>query len=281
MGDHMNQGKVAVLYGPLVLAADEELVDSSSLHGRENTENTAALPLNSVAVPGPKLELLKLRPEPAPGKLRSWPGEEVFRIQAVTRKPLGSLKPGAPLTLSLIPFAEAGGTGSRYKVWLPLPRSIYSGNLLLDAQESRSRHGNLGGSITDEDFQTAVVTYDGKAADEDWFAVQLDEPAAIKRVLFAHGKTFHDGGWFDATAGKPRIQVQKTKEGPWETVIEIKDYPPTTSRDSAEMDGGENFTCILPEPVRACAIRVIGKPACGDSPQQAFSSCAELQAFRE
>jgi hypothetical protein len=126
-----------------------------------------------------------------------------------------------------------------------------------------------------------VVTYDGKAADEDWFAVQLDEPAAIKRVLFAHGKTFHDGGWFDATAGKPRIQVQKTKEGPWETVIEIKDYPPTTSKDSAEMDGGENFTCILPEPVRACAIRVIGKPACGDSPQQGFSSCAELQAFRE
>ncbi len=28
-------------------------------------------------------------------------------------------------------------------------------------------------------------------------------------------------------------------------------------------------------------VRVIGKPACGDNPQQAFSSCAELQAFAD
>jgi hypothetical protein len=27
------------------------------------------------------------------------------------------------------------------------------------------------------------------------------------------------------------------------------------------------------------AIRVIGKPSSGDNPAQAFSSCAELQAF--
>jgi hypothetical protein len=31
--------------------------------------------------------------------------------------------------------------------------------------------------------------------------------------------------------------------------------------------------------VRALAIRVVGKPASGDNPAQAFSSCAELQAF--
>ena len=39
------------------------------------------------------------------------------------------------------------------------------------------------------------------------------------------------------------------------------------------------FTCILAKPVTALAVRVIGVPAGGDNPQQAFSSCARLQAF--
>ena len=102
--------------------------------------------------------------------------------------------------------------------------------------------------MTDEDFETFVTTSDGKLADEDWFAVQLDEPAMVKRVLFAHGKTFPDGGWFDATAGKPRIQVKRTKDGPWETVAELSDYPATTAKDSAEMEGGESRHLQLARP---------------------------------
>jgi hypothetical protein len=47
------------------------------------------------------------------------------------------------------------------------------------------------------------------------------------------------------------------------------------------MDGGESFICTLAQPIKISAVRVIGKPACGDHPQQAFSSCAELQAFSE
>ena len=195
--------------------------------------------------------------------------------------PCRSLAIGTPLTIRLIPFADAGGTGSRYKVWLPLPRNLYSGNLLLAGQESRSRMGDLSGSIVDEDFETAVTTRDGKTAEEDWFAVQLHEPIMVKRVLFAHGKTFHDGGWFDASAGKPRVQVQRTKDGAWETVAEIKDYPATTAKNPEEMEGGESVICTLAEPLKVWAIRVAGKPACGDNPQQAFSSCAELQAFSE
>jgi hypothetical protein len=31
----------------------------------------------------------------------------------------------------------------------------------------------------------------------------------------------------------------------------------------------------------ATAVRIMGKPACGDNPREAFSSCAELQAFRD
>ena len=283
-GDHLNHGKVALMYGPLVLAADEALLGNEgwARSGASSLPSeTARLPLNAIAVAGPELARLKFKPEPAPDRLKNWPGEQVFRIRSVTRKPVGALKTGAPIEIRLIAFADAGGTGTRYKVWLPLPRDLYSGNVLLDAAESRSRHGNLGGVITDEDFETAVCTCDGKKAAEDWFAVELEEPVTVKRVIFAHGKTLHDGGWFDATGGKPRIQVKRTKEGDWETVAEIANYPATTATNFGEMDGGESFNCPLPSPVRVWGIRVVGKPACGDNPQQAFSSCAELQAFSE
>ena len=277
-GDHGNRGKVALLYGPLVLAADEALLGNSD-PARPN--KAATLPLNAISAAGPKLSMLKVTPEPAPAAMKSWPGAQVFRAKAVTRRQVGSFKTGTPLTIRLVPFADAGGSGSRYKVWLPLPRDLYSGNLLLEGQESRSRPGDLVGCIIDEDFGTAVTTRDGKITEEDWFAVQLHEPVMVKRVLFAHGKTFHDGGWFDATAGKPRVQVQRAKDGAWETVAEIKDYPATTAKNPEEMEGGESVICILAEPIKVWAIRVVGKPACGDNPQQAFSSCSELQAFSE
>jgi uncharacterized protein len=45
------------------------------------------------------------------------------------------------------------------------------------------------------------------------------------------------------------------------------------------LKGGERFTCQLPQPTKAYAIRIVGKPAYGDNANQAFASCAELQAF--
>ena len=103
--------------------------------------------------------------------------------------------------------------------------------------------------------------------------------STVSRVVFAHGKTFHDGGWFDASAGKPRVQVKAAADAAWETVGELSDYPATTATDPAGLKGGERFACRLAKPVKVFAVRVVGKPACGDNPQQAFSSCAELQAF--
>jgi hypothetical protein len=135
------------------------------------------------------------------------------------------------------------------------------------------------GSIIDEDLQSFVVTFDGKPQAEDWFAVTLDAPERVSRIVFAHGKTFHDGGWFDASMGKPRIQVKPAKDAAWETAGELADYPATTATDSAGLKGGEQFTCQLAKPMKVFALRVLGKPACGDNPQQAFASCAELQAF--
>jgi hypothetical protein len=269
VGDHKNQGKVAVLYGPLVLAADQALLEPLNVN------------LNAIAAASTNLAVLDVKPEPAPQALCSWPSACVYRIHATARKATGPFKAGVPLDVRLVPFADAGATGTAYKVWLPLGLASSSGNVLLDGQESRSRTGNVVGSINDDDPESFVVTFENHKKAEDWFAVTLDQPETVSRVVFAHGHTFHDGGWFDTSAGKPRIQVKSAKDATWETVGELAEYPAATATDAAGLKGGERFTCQLPKPVKVFAIRIIGKPACGDNPQQAFSSCGELQAFAE
>jgi uncharacterized protein len=268
LGDHSNAGKVAVLYGPLVLAADQALLPAES-----------RLTLGAIAAAGPDLVALNPVAEPSPSGFRTWPSAQGFRIDAVTRRASGALKAGTSVPIRLISFADAGENGSSYKVWLPISRRGLGTNLLLDGQESRSRPGNVDGSIIDDDFQSAVVTFDGSSAHRDWFAVTLDRPETIARVVFAHGKTFHDGGWFDTSTGKPTVQAKLQKDGPWESVGELSTYPETSASNSAGLQAGEPFTCSFKEPVKAWGVRVMGTPACGDNPHQAFSSCAELQAF--
>jgi len=257
VGDHSNQGKLAILYGPLVLAADAAL--------------TGGKGLNSLRLASAELAQLGVTPEPVPEPRRTWAGDRQFRVNATTRR--GSER----VEIDLVPFADAGATGTRYKVWLPLatPRGEPGEeNLLEDGAESRSRQGNVDGSIIEGRF---VVTFNGGPAAEDWYAVTVDEPISIRRVVFRHGQTFHDGGWFDASAGKPQVQVQVAKGGPWKTVGQLTDYPATTATDSAGLTDGAPFSCKLAEPVRIVGVRVVGKPACGDSPRQAFSSCGGLR----
>lgn len=259
-GDHLNQGSVAIFYGPLVLAADEALLKADGQS------------LDSFAIAQPDVASLALTPEPAPEGVKNWPGMQVFRIQAVSRKN------GSPVTIRLISFADAGGTGARYKVWLPLPRPL-SGNLLLNGRESLSRPGNQTGPFNDEDPHTLSVTYTGQRGPEDWFAVTLDAPAEIRRVVFLHGRNYHDGGWFDTSAGKPKVQIQREPGGAWETVGELAEYPATTATNGANLQPAQAFTLQLAAPVRALAVRVLGVPSCGDTPHLNFASCAELQAF--
>ncbi|MEQ1882967.1 MAG: beta-L-arabinofuranosidase domain-containing protein, partial [Burkholderiales bacterium] len=239
IGDHHNQGKVALDYGPLVLCADEALLP-------DEVKSLAAL-----TIANPDLTALAVTPEPATEKLKTWPGAQIFRIKTLAQKT------GVPVEVRLIPFADAGGTGSRYKVWLPLPRQS-SGNLLLEGVESRSRPGNQPGSIIDEELQSPVVTFDGQPSKEDWFAVTLDVPIAIRRVVFMHGNNFHDGGWFDAGAGKPKVQIQRAKGGAWETVGELADYPATTATNNGNLKFGQAFTLRLASPAKALAVRVLG-----------------------
>lgn len=144
----MNEGKAAVLYGPLVLAADEGLLGNTNLS------------LNGVSLAGATVSALAVTPEPAPDAVKSWPGARVFRVNAVARRSTGRLTAGTPLLIRLIPFADAGEAGTSYKVWLPLVPGLPGGNVLLDGQEGRSRTGNAMGSIKDEDLRGFVVTFD-------------------------------------------------------------------------------------------------------------------------
>ena len=264
-GDHLNRGKAAVLYGPLVLAADEGLLAD------------AKQSLNALALPKADLAALAVTPETAPADRKNWAGAQSFRINATGQDQ------GALFKARLVPFADAGSTGQRYKVWLPLAGQPIA-NLLLCGVESRSRRGNLDGSINDDNLQSMVVTFDGKRAAEDWFAVSVPRPVTARRVVFAHGKNFHDGGWFDTSSGKPRVQIQRTADSAWETVGELMDYPSTTAA-SGQHDrltwANREFSLKLEKPVTFVSVRVIGVPASGDAPQQAFASCAELQAFSE
>ncbi len=265
VGDHINEGKVAFMYGPLVLAADEALLGTD-------------LTIGSVAIGSLELTSLGIKPEPAPESVKNWSNAQTFHLNAVLRRHTATAKAGSPVEIQLIPFADGSSTGKNYKVWLPL-YSAAKGNLLSDGNESRSRKGNVGGSINDESSGTFVVTWDNQPSAEDWYAVTLDEPVTVSRVVYTHGKTFPNGGWFDASVSKPRIQIQISKDGVWKDAGELKNYPATTPTNASNLTGGETFNCQLANAVKVFGIRIVGKPAGGNKSEQAFSSCAEIQAF--
>lgn len=259
LGDHENEGRAAIVYGPLVLALDTAL--------NSGVTNPARAELSSID--SKKLKVVTT----ATGRR---PGDVVF---ITSGKVSGS---DATVPLYLTPYATAGEDGkSQFAVWIARPGKgmrATLGSLFQGSRSATSRQGNQIGDIADGDPDSLLVTYDGKPANEDWFAVFRDAPAAINRVVFMHGRAFHDGGWFDSSAGKPRIQVQTERNGEWKTVAGLDAYPSTTSSNSAGLTDGQKFEVRFPR-VNAVAVRVLGNPASGDSPSQAFSSCAELQAF--
>ena len=253
-GTHTNAGRSALMWGPIVLAYD-----------------TARNP----GLPAPAA--LKLSDRIGKPAVLPVPGA-AFAFTA----PVQSARDPEAQPAVFVPFAEAGSGGGRYQVWLRAPGSpLPVGSLFAGGEESRSRAGNVAGAIGDDDPDTFVVTFDGEKRDEDWFAVQTDRPMPIRRVVFAHGQTFHDGGWFDTSAGKPRVQVQRAKGAAWETVGTLDEYPATTGVRSGGLKPGQRFTLRLTNPVPVLALRVIGRPASGDNPAQAFASCAEIQAFSD
>jgi len=273
-GDHLNAGKVAVMYGPLVLAADEAL-----LGGTQKVSGVGT-------IANPSVTALGITPQPAPAYDKNWPQARVFHINAVQREVTLTGTMGAPIGVQLIPFADAGGLGAfgqagtnRYRVWLPT--SAIPPSLLLGGIESRSRQGNMLGSINDDLDSGWTVTWDNTLQTQDWYAVTLASPAKIGWVVFKQGWAGIDGGWFDTSGsnGQPQVQVQLTPGGAWETKGVLSDYPATTATNNRGLLVNQPFNCQFAQPLQAYGVRVIGVPASGIYPAQAYSSCSELQAF--
>jgi DUF1680 family protein len=99
IGDHVNQGKIAVMAGPLVLAADDELLKGTGLDVEKLvvTADPAAASFER---------------QPAPPQFRAWPKTCVYILKSAA----------SPAKIPLVPFANAGMTGAVYKVWLPLKK---------------------------------------------------------------------------------------------------------------------------------------------------------------
>ena len=274
VGDRLNAGKAAVMYGPLVLAADDALLGGTMKVCGVGT------------MANPSVSALGITPQPAPAYDRTWPQARVFNINAVQRAVTQTGTIGAPIGVQLIPFADAGGLGAfgqagtnSYRVWLPT--SAIPPSLLLGGTESRSRQGNMVGSINDDLDSGWAVTWDNTLQTQDWYAVTLPSPATIGWVVFKQGWAGIDGGWFDTsgTNGQPQVQVQLTQGGAWQTEGVLFDYPATTATNNRGLLVNQQFNCQFAQPLQVYGVRVAGVPASGIYPSQAYSSCSELQAF--
>jgi len=260
-GTHTNEGFVAVQRGPLVLAFDAAL-----------NRDMAYPMVTPQARAGGTVDLSCRIPREAAFAPHLFAGHG---LAPAVGKDTTTLK---EVALNLTSFAEAGKTGSHYAVWLPAPDRLKKLSILpfLLARESYSRRGNVSGSIADGDRSTWRVTFDGRKRDEDWFAVERSTPEMIDSVSYAHGHCYHDGGWWDASKGKPRIQIKRAAKGKWQDVAVLDDYPDTTATNSRQLPDGRRFVVRF-KPVEVVGVRIIAAPACGDNPTQNFASCAELE----
>ena len=229
---------------------------------------------------------------PAPRKLglltgamaRSVSSADGLRFEAEVDVQIPELQVARARKAKFLTYADAGANLENLRVWLRAPGVALalpriSASVLAAGEESRSRAGNGAGSIVDDDLSNLVNTWNGHYEDLDWFAVTLEQPAGAARFVFTHGRNYHDGGWFDTQAGKPKVQAQRAVNGPWEDLGELQDYPATTSTQPGTLLPGQQFQLRLDLAVSFVALRVLGKPASGDLPRQSFVTCAELQAF--
>ncbi len=253
-GNGMNEGLFALRYGPVIFAYDHAL-NKHILHS---------------AAYGYDMNLERLSP-----KLEQKDGHW---IATITGFPPGS---DEPKRIALRPFADAGEKGY-FSVWLRdrtwRPGIVFS--LFTGDHEFLSRPGKTKGSFADNDPTTFSTTDDGRKLDEDWFETHVGWFSRFNVIIFRHGKTFPNGGWFDTSKGKPRVLL-RMQTGESIEVGTLEDYPVTTAESPGTLTDGQAFRLIIPKDKMkdAFGVRIIGTPAGGNDPNQNFASCAELQVL--
>jgi DUF1680 family protein len=215
-----------------------------------------------------------------------WHGRQTYTLDGLVsvRGADGAMRP-KETPLALTPY----GDSSDGSVWLMRPDKAIRGRVSLTAfsKEISSRGGTMDGSICDEAADSYRNTENSKPElDEtvmDWYAVELQRPQRISRVVFIHGKADPKrGGWFTTALGKPQIQIKPAADADWQTVATLDTYPEIAEGMPPALADFTRFEVRLAKPVEAAAIRVLGRPGKGSRTDKGrSSSCAELQAWAE
>ena len=254
-GTDGNRGKVALGLGPLVLAY---AIDDVAV-GRRRT---------------PAYDVLGDEVRTVAGRAMGHAG--AISVDGTVSNAVDGID-AAPVRF--VPFATAGADGGPYRVWVATDPPEFARSVLANGTEARS-HGTIDhGSTVDDEPWSFATTYDGTDHDEDWFAVEVASPVAFRRVVVAHGWSWVNGGWFDAAAGPPRIEIRSSTGAPWRRLGDVPGYPATTAADPAGLVGGESFDLVLGEPVSAVAVRLIGRGSHGDYPPARYATCSQIAAY--
>jgi hypothetical protein len=213
-------GFVAALYGPLVLALENEA-----------NPGTAYLQRTSVGAK-PKLIVREGR----------------FFVAGEALQADGSVN---KTEFTLVPFAQA----KEYRIWLregAVPKQLPV-SLALGARELlSSRDEEFHAALTDEDTKAERRTKPRGKDEFDFFGVEFDAPVRIGKVRFHQGTVDERGGWF---AGAPQVEVQREARGPWEAVGPLASYP--GSKDAVK--AGAAYEAALPQAMEVKAVRVRGR----------------------
>jgi uncharacterized protein len=251
-GEHGNRGRVAIGYGPLILAYGT---------GEDERRRTPAF---DVLATDARIQ----RPRDSADRSVEIAGTITNVVDGLVNEPV-----------CFRPFAEAGADGAAYRIWAGEHQPDVEPSVLAGGTEIISAGGREEGSFLDYESYSFVSTHDGKDHDDEWFGVQLDHAVRFDRVTYAHGWSWLNGGWFDASARRPEIEIKATTNATWQSIGELRGYPPTTATDNAGLRGNERFALDLPGPVTAVAVRIRGRGSTGDQPGQRFATCAELAAY--
>jgi hypothetical protein len=230
-----------------------------------------------------------------------WRGRQLYEVDGVAGVPdgAGQLRP-TPSKLIFVPFADA----IEYRVWTApenklrrdIPASSAFARAMTVPDHIRPGRDRLE-AITDEDAKT-FCTCDprsygafsinrgklGESGEPVTFQVTLDAPETVTRIVFRHGSSTREGGWFDTSGGAPRLEVCKSFSYPkdadgelesseWETLSLLTSYPKTDASFPPNLKDGQAFEVLLTRPMDIVAMRVIGKPG-GN-----YATCAELGAY--
>lgn len=234
---------------------------------------------------------------------------QVFEVDAIVGLPAGrGLLRAESRAVRLVPFADL----TNGRVWfaredrlrreVPAVTAFARANLSvlnLRLEPSAQRATDILEFVTDEDPRSfctvnpqdfGLANYlgapPGKRGDPVWFALVMEKPATISRIVFRHGAVSAAGGWFDTTHDIPRLELSR---GPiptsandallddskvqWELAAVLEAYPRTSAATPPSLPDGQLFEVRLPRPVQVHGLRIVGR-AGGD-----YASCAELSAY--